>query len=1670
MRGKGRLVHGALETLTHTTQQVTTHSSEPHPQASGVVPSSHTMRWLLAVSCLSLSRAVPIPTSPITAAPETRAPPTLIPLSPCQSLSSPPLVASVKAPIRAAYSECWTFQCVGTVEVTFRNIRSGSDESRVTLQNSDGYVLTSLVDSRERYIATYPANGEMMVVLNDTSGYSYYEASVFTFEWVCNTVPAVVPAAGFDASTYLTLPPAGTYERMYSEQSSVNWLIPCTGTLDIAAASIFRGYSATFQFINNQGAILHTGEGSFSFNKKFNVADNFIITMRVLYSYTPDSEFTLAWSCGGTRPDLPSHDLTSAPETRAPPTLTPLSPCESLSAPPLVASVKAPIRAAYSECWTFQCVGTVEVTFRNIRSGSDESRVTLQNSDGYVLTSLVDSRERYIATYPANGEMMVVLNDTSGYSYYEASVFTFEWVCNTGPAVVPAAGFDASTYLTLPPAGTYERMYSEQSSVNWLIPCTGTLDIAAASIFRGYSATFQFINNQGAILHTGEGSFSFNKKFNVADNFIITMRVLYSYTPDSEFTLAWSCGGTRPDLPSHDLTPAPETRAPPTLIPLSPCQSLSSPPLVASVKAPIRAAYSECWTFQCVGTVEVTFRNIRSGSDESRVTLQNSDGYVLTSLVDSRERYIATYPANGEMMVVLNDTSGYSYYEASVFTFEWVCNTGPAVVPAAGFDASTYLTLPPAGTYERMYSEQSNVNWLIPCTGTLDIAAASIFRGYSATFQFINNQGAILHTGEGSFSFNKKFNVADNFIITMRVLYSYTPDSEFTLAWSCGSATAAPDTATPTRLPAGASSAPGTSAPDTSLPTTTPTPDTATPTNLPDGASYAPGTSELPTTTPTADTATPTSRPAGASYAPRTSVPTPAHHTALPTVTPTNLPAGASSAPGTSAPDTSLPTTTPTPDTATPTNLPDGASYAPGTSELPTTTPTADTATPTSRPAGASYAPRTSVPTLAPTPAPTPWSAGTPAPAPTLPPTPAPTVVPRAPCEALLSPPLVATIRAPVQAEYVECWTFQCVGTVEVTFRNISTSRNGGRVSLQNSDGYVLTSLVDDRERYIATYPANGEMMVVFNDTKGRSNYRENKITFEWVCHTGPAVVPAAGFDASTNLTLPPAGTYERMFSELAIYSWLIPCTGTLDIAALSSQQSNGVFTFMNSNGTILRTDRYTTTFNGSFSVAGNFNITLHNRYQDSDDSDFVLTWSCGGAVAATFSPLTPLPSSAPMSPGSTMIPATNSPIAVAVTDVPTLVPSSAPVSPAPDTALPTIPATNLPAGVSHAPPTTTPTAAPDTATPTSLPAGVSRPPRTSVPTPAPDTALPTATPTAAPDTATPTNLPDGASYVPGTSAPDTALPTTTPTPAPDTATPTNLPDGASFAPRTSAPDTALPTATPTDQPAGATFAPSAPAVKALCTTDKDCRSGRLDPKATCNAGTCVCHTQGYVHPTGVPLCLLADDVTVPMAFAVEYYGVEAGPLWTTATTRESFEETMSEALGIVTDMRVVVSDGGVLVVGMVRASTAKLADALSGKVDLSEALSSDGVSVSHGVTCARTDASYTVQHNGVCDAAKCEDNTTLTLTDGTHTCEREAAPLQPEESGGSSNVVLYVGIGVGVLVVAVCVVAAFCRLQKKQRVKEFENPLFEMSLDDAELYPTVEEVQADAGEELMLL
>ena len=637
----------------------------------------------------------------------------------------------------------------------------------------------------------------------------------------------------------------------------------------------------------------------------------------------------------------------------------------------------------------------------------------------------------------------------------------------------------------------------------------------------------------------------------------------------------------------------------------------------------------------------------------------------------------------------------------------------------------------------------------------------------------------------------------------------------------------------------------------------------------------------------------------------------------------------------------------------------------------------------TDLPAGATFAPPhlPALPTLPPTPSP-----DTAAP---------PTFVPVADCLEMSSP---LNVSFPPESPngYAKCWSFQCVGTVHMTFFNVSQY---GVLSLLNSNNYQLMSIMGRRNPYTASYPANGDMKLLFKN--GHSWYYADTVDIrvEWECEDTLVVPPAVGYDSSDYLTLPQEGMYQRPFSLNSDYKWIIPCTGTLSIAENLGNIFSAYVIFTNSNGSRVLFQYVPGVFETDYWVDGNFVVELSNQAGERGvDNFFSLSWSCESHPNST-GPATDLPAGATFAP-------------------PTAVPHF--TSP-----------TTLPAGE---------TALPPTATPTDLPAGASFAP----PTPAPDTALPTATPT---------DLPAGATFAPPTAVPHFTSPTTLPageTALPPTATPTDLPAGASFAPPTPAPDTALPTATPTDLPAGATFAPLPPAVNALCTADKDCRSGRLDPKATCNAGTCVCHTQGYAHPPGVPLCLLADDVTVAMAFAVEY-GVGARSSWTTTATtaKERFEDTMGEALGTVTDMRVVVSYAGVLVVGMVRASTVKLANALSGKLNLAAALSSEGASVSHGVTCTSTDASYTVQYNGVCNAVECEGSTTLTLADGTYTCESEAE--QPD-------VVLYVGIGVGVgvLVLAVGIVVACClkRKQQGQHPKELANPLFEMPLQESDVYP----------------
>ena len=1074
--------------------------------------------------------------------------------------------------------------------------------------------------------------------------------------------------------------------------------------------------------------------------------------------------------------------------------------------------------------------------------------------------------------------------------------------------------------------------------------------------------------------------------------------------------------------------------------PLPACEQTSSP-LNATFTSPNSTYFAKCWTFQCNGTVHITFLNF---SASGMLSLVNSNGYQLTSLMDYHDNYTASYPANGEMTILYNDIISHDHNDPVNFTVEWECDEDTSVVPPAeGYDTSDYLTLAQTGTYERLFSQKRDHNWIIPCTGTLSIAERLGIDGY-VELVYGDGRGKTLLDWMAyphAIPSIKEYQVLSGaFQIQLRVPYTHT-DNFFFFSWSCNGVR-------PTLPPFGETGVPATRAPvPTPLPAT-PTPTTAPlsaceETSSPLNATFPPenayqymkcwtfqcnGTVHMTFLNFSAHGVLSLVNSNGyqlaslmdyhdnytASYPANGEMMILYHDTDAyyyyDTVditvewgcdedTPVVPPAE-----GYDSSDYLTLAQSGTyerlfsqkrdykwiiPCTGTLSIAERGhfgfiSSYAYLTyinsngstvlrrSELHSSSSneyevrgdfliqlSCTYTSITDNFIFLSWSCNGVRPTLPP-------FGETAVPAPRVPPTTAPLPA----CEQTSSP-LNASFPPENAYQYMKCWTFQCKGTAHMTFLNFSAH---GMLSLLNSDGYQLASLMDYHDNYTASYPANGEMTILYHDTDAYYYYDTVDITVEWGCDEDTPVVPSAeGYNSSDYLTLAQTGTYERLFSQKRDYKWIIPCTGTLSIEErFDIVVSFAELTYINSNGgTVMRWSGRSSSSRNEYEVHGHFLIELSTYYTGIRDNSLLLSWSCDSVSGP---------------------PLTNSPVY-----------SFAPTTYPPDTRATT---PDHPAGSSVAP----------------------------------------------------TDLPAGTTFAPPTSAPPTALPT---------ATPTDLPAGATFAPPTSAPPTALPTATPTDLPAGATFAPPPPpSVNALCTTDEDCRSGRLDPKSTCEDGTCVCHTQGYTHPPGVPLCLLADDVTVPMAFAVEYDGVEAQSLWTTtATKRESFEDTMGEALGTVTDMRVVVSDGGVLVVGMVRASTAKLADVLSGKEDLSAALSSSGVSVSHGVTCARTDASYTVQHNGVCNAVECEGNTTLTLADGTYRCEREAP--QPEEAGsgsgsksgsgsessGSSKVFLYVGIGVGVLGVAVGVVVAFCCLHKKQHAKEPKDLLFEVPLAEAELY-----------------
>ena len=254
----------------------------------------HTMRWLVMLSVSSLSLAgVVLPTLPPTPIPATRAPPTIAPLPGCEQTSSP-LNASFLPERAYQFLKCWTFQCTGTAHMTFLNI---SSYGKVSLVNSNGYELTALKE-HDSYTASYPANGEMMILFNASNTNSYYNTIDFTVEWECDADTPVVPP---DSSEYHTLAQNGTYKLLYSKRGDHTWIIPCTGTLSIAEQVGNLNY-ANLIYNNSNGSTVFSQysspyDPSHSSSNEYQVDGNFLIQLSSYYTTSSDNFFSLSWSC-----------------------------------------------------------------------------------------------------------------------------------------------------------------------------------------------------------------------------------------------------------------------------------------------------------------------------------------------------------------------------------------------------------------------------------------------------------------------------------------------------------------------------------------------------------------------------------------------------------------------------------------------------------------------------------------------------------------------------------------------------------------------------------------------------------------------------------------------------------------------------------------------------------------------------------------------------------------------------------------------------------------------------------------------------------------------------------------------------------------------------------------------------------------------------------------------------------------------------------------------------------------------------------------------------------------------------------------------------------------------------------------------------------------------------
>ena len=158
------------------------------------------------------------------------------------------------------------------------------------------------------------------------------------------------------------------------------------------------------------------------------------------------------------------------------------------------------------------------------------------------------------------------------------------------------------------------------------------------------------------------------------------------------------------------------------------------------------------------------------------------------------------------------------------------------------------------------------------------------------------------------------------------------------------------------------------------------------------------------------------------------------------------------------------------------------------------------------------------------------------------------------------------------------------------------------KVSLINSNGYELMSLMNMVDSYTDSYPANGDMLIAYQ-TGATYGSGTIELTVDWECEEGTPVPPAVGYSSAEYLTLPPVGTYKRLFSVEDTHKWIIPCTGMLDIEERVGNVFPGAtLTFISSNTTVF-TQEDGGTAEGKYAVDGYFFIELENRNNQGRDN-----------------------------------------------------------------------------------------------------------------------------------------------------------------------------------------------------------------------------------------------------------------------------------------------------------------------------------------------------------------------------------------------------------------------------------------------------------------------------------